>query len=79
VTKTTDHDPLVVIPGLGHADVAVVQSILTAARVFFHVHDGFGEDPDVILIRQTDLPAVKALLRNYTIRSPQYAKMPIPW
>jgi hypothetical protein len=46
---------LVPIPGLGHEDVAVVPSVLMGAGVFFHVHDGFGECSDVILIRAADL------------------------
>ena len=70
---------LVPIPGLGHEDVGVVQSVLRRTGVFFHLHDGFGECPDVILIRATDLDAVKALLRDYTIRNPSGKKMSIPW
>ena len=70
---------LVPIPGLGHPDAAVVQSLLKAAGFFFHIHDGFGDCADIILIRATDLPAVKELLRDYTIRSPRDEKTPIPW
>jgi hypothetical protein len=66
-------------PGLGHQDAAVVQSLLEGAGLFFELHHGFGECPDVILIRATDLPAVKALLLEYTIRSPRDEKIPIPW
>jgi hypothetical protein len=70
---------LLPIPGLGHQDAAVVQSLLEGAGLFFELHHGFGECPDVILIRATDLPAVKALLLEYTIRSPRDEKIPIPW
>ena len=69
---------LIPIPGLGHPDAAVVQSLLKAAGFFFHIHDGFGDCADIILIRETDVPAVKELLRDYTIRSPRDEKIPIP-
>ncbi len=70
---------LVPIPGLGHQDAAVVQSLLKGAGFFFHIHDGFGECADIVLIRGTDLPDVKELLREYRIRSPRGENTPIPW
>lgn len=74
-----EDDAFVPIPGLGHADVGVVQSVLDAAGFDYHVHEGFGECPDILLIRAVDLPAVKELLSKYEVRSPGDAKMPIPW
>jgi hypothetical protein len=79
VLEMPQNSALVPIPGLGHQDAAVVQSLLKGAGFFFEVHDGFGECPDVVLIRATDVPAVKTLLREYTIRSPRDEKMRIPW
>ena len=74
------HDnSLVPIPGLGHQDVAVVQSLVTAAGFFCVVHDGFGECPDILFIRATDLPSIRELLQDYLIRSPRAEKIPIPW
>jgi hypothetical protein len=70
---------LVPIPGLGHQDAGLVQSLLKSAGFFAHVHDGFGDCADLILIRAADLPAVKELLRDYRIRSPRDEKIPIPW
>jgi hypothetical protein len=72
-------DALMPIPGLGHADVGLVQSLLDAAGFDYHVHDGFGECPDILLIRLMDLPAVKELLTDFEVRGPGDAKMPIPW
>jgi hypothetical protein len=72
-------DALVPIPGLGHQDAAVVQSLLKSAGLFCDVHEGFGECPDVVSIRAVDLPAVKEFLRDYMIRGPRDATMPIPW
>jgi hypothetical protein len=72
-------DQFVAIPGLGHPEAALVQSLLDAAGVDYHVHDGFGECPDVVLIRVADLPAVKELLREFAVRRPGDCKMPIPW
>jgi hypothetical protein len=70
---------LVPIPGLGHQDTAIVQSLLAHAGFFYRVHDGFGECPDVVLIREADLAAVKELLREYRIRSPRDKRIPIQW
>jgi hypothetical protein len=70
---------LVAIPALGHQDAAIVQSLLKFAGFFCRVHAGFGECPDVVLIRTADLPAVKELLSEYTIRGPRDEKTPIPW
>lgn len=72
-------DVLVPIPDLGLQDTVVVQSLLMAAGFFYHVHDGFGECPDVVLIRAADVPAVKELLRDYVVRSPRDKKIPFPW
>jgi hypothetical protein len=76
VTQTTS---LVPIPGLGQTDAAVVQGLLRSAGFFFHVHDGFGESPDVILIRIEDLPAIKKFLGNYRVSGARDAKGPISW
>lgn len=73
------NENLVTIPGLGHQDVAVVQSLLEHAGFPYDVHDGFGESPDVLLIRAADLDAIKELLRGYSIRSPRGKRTPIPW
>ena len=62
-------DSLVPIPELGHQDVAVVESLIAAARFFCHVDNGFGESPAILFIRAKDLPAIKELLQDYRIRS----------
>jgi len=72
-------DPLVPIPELGHQDVAVVESLISAARFFFHLDDGFGECPAVLFVRAKDVPAIKELLRAYRIRSVGGEMIPIPW
>ena len=72
-------DAFVPIPGLGHADAALIQSLLAAAGLDYHVHEGFGESPAMLFIRAADLAAVKELLSDYQVRSPGDAKMPIPW
>jgi hypothetical protein len=69
----------VAIPALSHQDAAIVQSLLEFARFFCFVHAGFGESPDVVLIRTADVPAVKELLSEYTVRSLADQKIPIPW
>jgi hypothetical protein len=74
-----EDDAFVPIPGLSHADVGVVQSLLDAAGFDYHVHDGFGDCPDIVLIRVTDLPAVKELLSQFEVRGPRDDRMPIPW
>ena len=73
------HKSLRPIPGLNHQDAAVVQSLLRAAGLFYHVHDGFAETPDVVFIRESDLTAVKEFLRDYRIRGPRDDEMAIPW
>jgi hypothetical protein len=72
-------DALVPIPALGHQDVAVVESLMRAARFFCRVHEGFGESPGVLFVRAKDLPAVKELLQDYRIRSVADEMIPIPW
>jgi hypothetical protein len=72
-------DSLVPIPALGHQDVAVVESLVSAANFFFRVHDGFGECPDILLVRAKDLPAIKELLQDYRIRADGGGMIPIPW
>jgi len=72
-------DTLVPIPGLGHEDAMVVQALLRGAGFFFHRRDGFGECPDIILIRAEDVAAIKAFVGDYKIRGPRDVRMPIPW
>ena len=74
-----DDNSLVPIPGLDPQDVPVVQSLVIAAGFFCRVHDGFGECPDVLYIRATDLPSIKELLQDYLVRSPRDEKIPISW
>ena len=75
----TSMNSFIAIPGLGIEDVAVVQSLLESAGFIFHVHEGFGESPAVILIRERDVPAIKKLLAHYRLRTPSDKKAPIPW
>jgi hypothetical protein len=72
-------DSLVPIPELGQQDVAVVESLLSGARFFCRVHDGFGESPAVLFVRVKDLPAIKELLQDYRIRTFGGELIPIPW
>ena len=72
-------DGLIPIPGLGHQDAGVILALLKGAGFFCHVHDGFGECPDVLLIRLSDLPAIKEFLRDYTLRGERDERFPIPW
>jgi hypothetical protein len=73
------HAHLVPIPELGQQDVAVVQSLISGARLLCRVHDGFGESPAVLFVRAKDLPAIKELLQDYRIRSVGGEMIPIPW
>ena len=75
----TDDEPLFRLPGLNHQDAAVIQSLLRAAGFFCRVHEGFGDSPPDLFIRPSDVPAVKAFLADYRIRSPRDELMPIPW
>lgn len=70
---------LIPIPGLGHQDAAVVVSLLKGAGFFCSVHEGFGESPDVVLIRVSDLPAIKEFLADYTLRGERDERFSIPW
>ena len=72
-------DARVPIPELGHEDVAIIQSLLMAAGFTFHVHEGFGEVPDVIFVERSDLESVKEFLAEYEMRAPSGAKVRIPW
>jgi hypothetical protein len=71
---------LLAIPGIGHQDVAVIQSLLRGAGFFHRVHHGMGEfNWDRILIREADLPAIKEFLSDYRIRNDRGESFPIPW
>ena len=72
-------DDLVAIPGLGHQDAGVILSLLKSAGFFCRVHDGFGESPAVLLVRVSDLPAIKEFLRDYTLRGEHDERFKIPW
>lgn len=73
------NDNLMPIPGLGPQDVGVILSLLNTAGFFSRVHEGFGEEPDVLLIRVSDLAAIKNFLRDYTLRGVRGDTFHIPW
>jgi hypothetical protein len=73
--EVTDDESFIAIPGLGHADTAVVQGLLQSAGFFFHVHHGFCDHPAVILIRASDKAAIKEFLAEYTVRRPRDEKI----
>ena len=70
---------LVAIPGVGAQDVAVIQGLLRHGGFFFRVHNAVGDGHDLILIREADLPAIKAFLSHYRIRCASGDTSPIPW
>lgn len=75
----TEREAFIAIPGLGTQDVAAVQSLLASAGFFFHVLPGFPECEEAIVIRAGDKVAVQEFLRDYRVRSPADALIPIPW
>ena len=70
---------LVPIPGLNEADIGVVQSLLQARGLFFHVFEGFGEWSGYIGVRSSDLARVKACLKDFRTRGGGGSLAPIPW
>jgi hypothetical protein len=72
-------DPLVPVPGLWEDDVVHVEVLLQQGGFFYRLHHAFGEVPGALLIRQEDLPRVKAYLASYQTRLPSGVRVPIPW
>ena len=71
---------MLAIPGIGDQDVAVIQSLLRGAGFFYRVHHGLAAHArEGILIRETDLPAIKEFLRDYRSRNDRGEWLPIPW
>jgi hypothetical protein len=74
------HEPLAVIPGIGSQDVATIQSLLEGAGYPCHVQWGVGEcGQDFILIRESDVPAIREFLAEYRLRDFSGTEYPIPW
>jgi hypothetical protein len=69
-------DSLTPIPGLGHQDAAVVQALLKGAGFFCNVAEGFGEYPDVVSIRASDLPTTSAGKAQQATAQSESAKPP---
>ena len=73
-------ESLVVIPGLGRGELAVVESLLQGAGVEYASLPG---DNDCIgprvAIRASDVPEVKELLAEFRVRTPAGNLVPIPW
>lgn len=67
------------IPGLDHHHAAVVRSLLESAGFYCRVHEGFGEHPPALFVREVDLPAIKQFLSDYRIRTPRDEQIAIPW
>ena len=72
-------EPLVPVPGLWEDDVVHVQALLQQGRFFYRLHLGIGEVPGALLVRQEDLPRIKAYLASYRTRLPNGVRVPIPW
>jgi hypothetical protein len=66
------------IPGLGPAEVLVVVSVLRSAG--FRVrHVQSAEWVDLVLVRVSDVPAIKRLLKDIEVRSSGGKRSAIPW
>jgi len=70
---------LIKLPLLNHADVALVQSLLSSHGFVTHIEPGFGESPDAVFINAADLEQVKLLLRDVLVHNIRGATGPIPW
>jgi hypothetical protein len=80
--KPTDEpvESLVIIPGLGPGERAVVESLVHAAGiVYFSLPGDCGEIGPRIQIRSADLAEVKELLADFRIATPGGELVPIPW
>ena len=73
-------ESLVVIPGLGRGELAVVESLLQAAGIEYASLPGDNEciGPRV-LVRASEVSEVKELLAEIRIRTPMGNLVPIPW
>ena len=73
-------EPLVVIPGLGRGELAVVESLLQAAGIEYASLPGDDEwTGPRVLVRASELSDVKELLAEFRIRTPRGNLVPIPW
>jgi hypothetical protein len=73
-------DSLIVIPGLGRGEMAVVESLLQAAGITYFSLPGDDEWTfQRIVIKASDLPEVKEVLADFRIRTTKGELVPIPW
>jgi hypothetical protein len=73
-------DSLVIIPGLGPGERAVVESLLQAEGIlYFPLPGDCGEIGSRIQIRISDLAEVKELLADFKIATMSGELIPIPW
>ena len=78
VTHSVGAD-LIPIPGLNEADIGLVESLLQSRDLWFYVIEGMGETPSLIAVRCSDLPRVKACLKEFRTRGNGGSLAPIPW
>ena len=76
---TAGPPPLVAIPGLWEDDVVHVEVLLRQGGFFYRLHEGFGEVPGALLVREADLPTIKKYLASYRTRRSNGERIPIPW
>ena len=68
------------IPGLGAAEIPVVESLLTSSAVWFQSSQGYrGALYPRVLIRVRDRGVVRELLKNIRVRKATQLMEPIPW
>jgi hypothetical protein len=73
-------ESLVLIPGLGGGELAVVESLLQAAGIEYASLPGDNEGTGPrVLVKSSDLSEVKEVLAEFRIRTPKGNLVPIPW
>ncbi len=71
---------LIVIPGLGSAEITVVESLLQAAKIqYIRLPGDHAWVGRRLLIQEEDLEKVKELLGDFRIHTPMDDHIPIPW
>ena len=70
---------LLQIPVFLDGEIVAIQSLLSAKGFFFAVNEGFGEVPDAILIRESDLEEIQGFLSDFRVTLRTGEIVPIPW
>lgn len=70
---------LIRVPVFLEGEIVAIQSLLKARGVDFTLEQGFGEVPDAILIRKSDLEEIKDFLSEFRVTLRSGEKVSIPW